>query len=163
MRRVWTDKLARVVGSLTLLLLLAVQEKVCPSLLTPPTPADPQCQTDAESNPADEGESKPKAAPLSLISALPDVMPVRWPAIPTRGSLEETAGRHSGAFARGPLSPPTDHGQQAPAPAHAPWPHWPTMLRPPATAEVVTPQVAIRPAADPALGTVLLRTGPPRA
>ena len=160
MRRVWTDKLVRIAGSFTLLLLLAVQEKACPWLLIPPTPVERQ--TDADSDPTDESEGgKSKSAPLSLITALPDVMPARWPAMPTRGSLEETAGWRSGTFARGPLSPPADQSQQAPA--HAPWPCWPTTLRPTASGELVRPLVAVQPEIDPALGTVLLRTGPPLA
>ncbi|MGD8450488.1 MAG: hypothetical protein PVJ57_01600 [Phycisphaerae bacterium] len=165
MRRVLADKLISIGGGVALLLLLAVQEKVCPQLLEPPaapaksraatpaTPAQPQ-------TPEQDGSTEPEPIPLTLTSVLPDAVPARWSGLPSRASVRDTAGWCSGVSARQPLLPP--------ASAAGPFvdldatPFWRLAQWLP-TPEGTLPRGDAPPVRDPALHTVLTRTGPPQA
>ena len=173
MFRIWTDKLVRICTGAAILLLLAAEQKVCPWLLVPPKPPK---STEAARNPAElqatdkhpPSPSNPiqkhesSRIPLSLTSILPEAMPVRRPSPLNRASLEETVGYCEGTIAYGPLHTSGLRGNQVDGLAESipPWRLLGRLLpvadrRPPWNAEL---QVR-----DPALTSILLRTGPPAA
>lgn len=170
MFQVWVDKLVRISAGLAMLLLLAAEEKVCPCLYTPPADpaapqtapknADPLPATDSASDPTDGDEPTPE--PLSLVAVLPDVLPVRWPGQPRRAALAETTGAYGGTVACGPRDRSGGNGPDTAAWTE-PIPPWLVGFAPPALTGTIQPSnrtVAVR---DPAVATILLRTGPPAA
>lgn len=162
-----TEHWLRVGAGFGLLLLLATQEKLCPWVLTPPseTPSDavdasaapPDAPAPAEdADPSRDARTKRKAPPLPLL--LPDATAPRWPAFFGDVSVDHVISARNGVVACGFNRPP-------PAPAPSPaavvstWRRLDTALLDFLPAR---PATARRVPAHPALGTTLLRTGPPR-
>ena len=176
MSRFWADKFIRISGGLALLLLLAAEQKVCPSLMTPPSGAtspgsareldDPAATRlpagPAEPAPTDGEQSSRKRPPLSLTSVLPDAVPARRVGPLSRAALEETFGRRYVTVARGPLNASEGAGVEW-LPASTPAPPWRPESEPPPILAADRPSAAVCSIRDPALETTLLRTGPPRS
>lgn len=160
MRRLRLDDLVRVAGGVALLALLAVQENVWPSLLTPPVKPEKRDAEPADTDSPESDSSTTDSAPGSFKRALPDIGPARWAAgfDALRGVAD--GGRYSGVYACGPLNSPDQPTTEA-----APIPLWRMGI------PAVPPLVLGKPAStntplcfrDPALRTVLIRTGPPTA
>lgn len=172
MRALRSDNLAWLSGGMALLVFVAGGEKVCPGLLTPPpvragdlaaaagdAAAHPVIPLSPDDGSAPGADVPVKPAPLTWIVALPDAVPVRAPAAPTRASWDETVGARQGICARGPLSPPPANGWQTGAtPAVPPW-LCDRLPRPaPLTVRLDPDRLTI---ADPAVQLVLRTTGPP--
>jgi hypothetical protein len=194
MRRLWTDKLIRISGGLALLLLLVVQEKICPWLPTTPAarpasarqpqasnesppgkpsafPSEAEARLAAGSSGRDDptaphaptgSQSPNKRSPSNVGSVLLDATPIRWYGVPGRAALEETLGRRDGAVARGPLAPPAK-GWAPALVAALPAPYWLASLFSRTNLGLTRPWTAALSIRDPAVKTILLRTGPPHA
>lgn len=165
MQRLWTDRLARLSAGLAVVVLLAAEEKVCPHLLIPPAPADAEQRGGPEAAPAPgsrppAGGSKSAEAPAGLTPLLPDVIPARWSGWADRVAQQETIGAREGTVACGPLAVKRAPGSVAAVAAAAGW--WRAFVGRP-DLHVVAPRVPARAVQDPAVKTLLLRTGPPGA
>ena len=163
----------RICTGAAMLLLLTAEQKVCPWLLVPPKPPksaeaanDPAelQSTDkhptSPSGPNERDESFPM--PFSLASVLPEAIPVRWPSPLNRASLEETVGYCEGTIARGPLHAYGPCGNHADGPAES-TPPWRLVGRLLPVADRLPSWNAELQVRDPALTSILLRTGPPAA
>jgi len=163
MRRFWGDNVVKISGGLAVLLLVAAEEKVCPWFVSPPSATRKTTNSAASGTTAPpapvEKPTPTKSAPLTVLSALPDAVLARWPGGPNRALPAETEAWHDGTVARGPVQPPP---AERPAAAERPLPSWLRFhILFPAVAATV-PLTDWSPACDPALRSVLQRTGPPR-
>ncbi|MFH1745969.1 MAG: hypothetical protein ABIG44_02880 [Planctomycetota bacterium] len=160
MYRPWTDKLVRVSIGLTLLLLLAAAEKVCPWICIPPDQTPAEAPTNENQAPLDKPEqSETTSEPLSLTVVLPDAVPFRWSRQIKRATLAASIGAHQGTVAYGPLL--TVNGQSSGLQA-LPVPVAPWLIKSNRPVRSITPVLVVDvPVRNPALTTVLLRTGPP--
>ncbi len=167
----------RLGGGLGLLLLLVAQQKVCPWVLSAPSastrarhaPRSGPVAGDApRACPGPAGPASPAGKPpmpaqrqASISGLLVDAVPVRWPGLPNRATLEESVGWREGTVARGPLDTSTGSSAALPV-AILPDLHWPADHSDPCGRFLSIFQGVSSPIRDPALSTVLLRTGPPR-
>jgi len=167
MMRAWADKLVRLSAGAGLVLLLAAEQKVCPWLLHPPAKArvgggqtQPAHPARADQGPAERtaAPQRPKPEPLSLISALPQALPARWSWSADGAIWQELSGHRDGVVVCGPLRPsPAPSTQGTPAN----FPSWRLLDGQPPVVRAAEPRQAAGRIADPAIATLLLRTGPP--
>jgi len=143
------DRGLRLCAALGVLFLAAAQERVCPWLTT----VEPPPRADGTSAPAAPDDPTGEAPRPTLTSFLPDIVAPRRAVSHAAASLHADRRHDAGAVAGAPLTPVV-----AVAEAEA-------VVRPAlprleyAWAVPVGPAAAARPAA---VGTAILRTGPPR-
>jgi hypothetical protein len=174
MLRLWADRLWSVCAGTGLVLLLAAEGNVCPHLLTAPKdttssaadshPGAPAAASSASPSQTDEAPAPNPAAPqrkpqpLAWSAGWPDVMPSRRPWHMDAAAQAELAGRQSGTVACGPLhNAPAGQNQTF----NEPVPLWRADRFPPLALAVVPQDFQARPVRNPALLTILKRTGPP--
>ncbi|MBU0637920.1 MAG: hypothetical protein KKB50_03580 [Planctomycetes bacterium] len=105
MVRFLTNDLMRITSGLGLLLLLAVQEKVCPWLSAPEEATPQVAQIEG---PPTEDEESPKPEPVTLAGALPDAMLGRWSWCSDAALAQISSAEYGGTVAcgsRGPARP----------------------------------------------------------
>jgi hypothetical protein len=179
MLRLWADRLWSICAGAGLVLLLAAEGNVCPHLLAAPRGPDSQAadspggrapespQALPDSSTADDGVEPGSTDPAtqqngpntpSWSAVWPDAMPARRPWHADEAAQAELAGRRDGTVACGPL-------HQGPA-GHSfafdqPVPPWRADRYPPPLLAAVSQDFQSRPVRNPALVTVLSRTGPP--
>jgi hypothetical protein len=167
MHRVWADRLFCFGASATLLLLTAAEGKVWPWLLEPVVAKqseDEAAAVEDVSSPDDapvaeppEGQQEPREASTVCI-VLPDGVPVRSPLSVARQAWATARGSSAGIVAAGPLTPLR---HVLPPAACEVWPLW--QLRPRCAAPLAPTRHVTSVRLNPSIGTVQLRTGPPRA
>jgi hypothetical protein len=146
MLRLRADKWMRVGAGFGFVLLLAVQEKVCPWLTTPPAPA-PQ---NSDSQPGQK-----KSRPV-----LPVILPdTAAPRLQNAGTPGPSITARDGVVSCGQQSPTTPPSADVPAPASAGW----RQLQTPAACATAPLTLRWETPRDPAVRTALRRTGPPPA
>jgi len=159
-----TYRLLRLSTGGALLLLLTAEAKAWPRLLAEPANrADPAVSTgsaDSVSAPEQkEGRQRPRHRPAAS-EMFPDAVPARMPRGTEAGAPGELAGRRAGAVASGIIGRLPDSSQWAAAPARSVTP-WCQLLR---SADLLPLDPACRRhhVQDPAICTILCRTGPPQ-
>lgn len=186
MLRLWADRLWSVCAGTGLVLLLAAEGNVCPHLLNAPpdsassgndpadgavparrdstettsaapvpAPDEPAQSVDEPASPAPP-QSNPR--PPAWSAGWPDTMPARRPWYADRAAQGELAGRRSGTVACGPLN-------QGRAGQDAAWteplPPWRADRFPLPALTGIPLDCQTRAVRNPALLTLLRRTGPP--
>ncbi len=162
MPRLPTDKLLRLGAGMAVLLWAAAEENVCARLLQPPVrSADAAARRSADGAPDGQpagGQKRAAREPLTISSVLPDAVPARWLGHAQRGARVEALGHRDGTVAEGPLHF-TSHSSAEFSAGHG-WPSW----TPQCAFRAPTPPVTTcKSHMDPAVRTVLRRTGPPCA
>lgn len=156
------DKCVRLATGCGLFLLLAAQERVCPWVgQAPPAPPSEAAPKGVAPDQPD-GQRKRPARRLPLL--LPDTLAPapRWSAATNQMVFRVTIGWHDGVVTRGPQKPPasptaTDEGLAADR-----W-WWHRFLELDDTGVLLCEEQSAGPASNPAIGTVIARTGPPTA
>jgi hypothetical protein len=150
----------RLTCGLGLLLLPAVQQKVCAW----PLPPETEATRSAESAPAPTSDepSKRKKSPLTLAAMLPDVAPPRWPNHTHLSAVQRVRPLPVTTWIDGPTgvdseSGGTDDGNPFLVPS---WPRRPAPQRLPTLGNAAVRLVR---ADQHVFGTSILKTGPPRA
>jgi len=183
MLRLWADRFWSICAGAGLVLLMAAEGGLCSHLLPGPkncdsvadssgdaasgsaVPAVPACEPandqrgdlaeDPASGPPDPAQSEPQTP--AWTAPWPDAVPARRPWHLDWAVQAESAGPRAGAIACGPLN-------AGPVPQSA-WgevlPPWRADRYLPPVLAAVPPDFQARPVLDPALVTVLKRTGPP--
>jgi len=144
------DKAVRVVSGVGLLVLLAAYENTRPAM-RPAVEGQPQ--------PA-PGKKKTRKPLPPLPCLLPDAAVPRWPAAWDEARPHRVTGWHDGIVSCGQRSPTSGSQSRPPAADCDRW-AWHCFLTPAQPPGPVAAPWAWVPAADPALSTVISRTGPP--
>lgn len=150
MSNVRADKLLRVACGLGLLVLLATYENAWPALRRP---------VEVKQQRAGGKKKTRKPAP-PLPCLLPDAAAPRWPATWDEARPHRVTGWHDGIVSCGQRSPAGGGSSGSHTATFDPL-AWHRFLEPAAPAELAAAFAALTPPVDPALQTVISRTGPP--
>lgn len=155
------NKWLRIACGLGLLLLLVVQQKLCPWLVNPP-PEPGQRTTEPTALPLGESRLPQKHAATRLPFLLPGSPPSspRWPTAWNQIALRHTMGWRDGVVASGAFRAARDTNDTHVSDQHAAWYVW-RLPRPTDTQFTPAGPQVVHATTDPTLRTSISRTGPP--